>query len=307
LSALNAFDAVARHGTLTRAALELNVSQPAVSRRIAALEADLGTPMFARDTRPLRLTADGRRLFEVLRASLNRLEQVVHEIRGARPGQKIVLGVDPGFASYWLLPRLPRLQAAFADYSLRILTGDFSDDRDDVDLLIEFGPGRSASVGRILGENVFAVCSPTYLAGRRRIFGLDELRAQRLLWLEDPHERWYSWKSWFESLRKPLGSNALETVSFNDYSLLLSAALAGQGVALGWDGLIDQFLESGTLMRVSTESVRSERGYYVSCSTRDNPAAQRVAQWLIGTEAASGIAPSLAVGVRGAAGPRVRE
>ncbi len=289
-SALSAFDAVARHGTLTRAALELNVSQPAVSRRVAALEADLGTPMFGRDTRPLRLTAEGRRLFEVLRATLSRLEHVVQEIRGARPGQKIVLGVDPGFASYWLLPRLPRLQAAFADYSLRILTGDFTDDRDNVDLLIEFGPGRASSVGRILGENVFAVCSPAYLAGRRRMLGLDELREQRLLWLEDKHERWYSWKSWFETLRKPLTAKALKTVSFNDYSLLLSAALAGQGVALGWDGLIDQFLESGSLMRVSKESVRSERGYYVSCTARENLAAQRVAQWLIGTDAATAAA-----------------
>lgn len=290
-SALHAFDAVARHGSFSRAAVELNVSQPAVSRRVAALEADLGTPMFGRDTRPLRLTADGRRLFEVLRASLSRLEQVVQEIRGARPGQKIVLGVDPGFASYWLLPRLPRLQAAFADCSLRILTGDFTDDRDDVDLLIEFGPGRASSVGRILAENVFAVCSPAYLAGSRHVLGLDELREQRLLWLEDQHERWYSWKSWFETLRKPLSAKTLNTVSFNDYSLLLSAALAGQGVALGWDGLIDQFLENGTLLRVSKESVRSERGYYVSCSARENLAAQRVAKWLIGADTAPSAAP----------------
>ncbi|MGA2779564.1 MAG: LysR substrate-binding domain-containing protein [Steroidobacteraceae bacterium] len=292
-AALSAFDAVARHGTFTRAALELNVSQPAISRRIAALEADLGTPMFGRDTRPLRLTADGRRLFEVLRASLSRLEQVVQEIRGARPGQKIVLGVDPGFASYWLLPRLPRLQAAFANYSLRILTGDFTDDRDDVDLLIEFGIGRASSVGRILGENVFAVCSPAYLAGRRRVFGLEELREQRLLWLEDPHERWYSWRSWFETLHQPFNSKALKAVSFNDYSLLLSAALAGQGVALGWEGLIDQFLENGSLVRVSKESVRSERGYYVSCTARENSAAQRVAHWLVGADAVSSAAAPL--------------
>ncbi len=281
LSALTAFDAVARHGTVTRAALELNVSQPAISRRVAALEADLGATLFGRDTRPLRLTADGRRLFEVLRASLSRLEQVVQEIRGARPGRKIVLGADPGFASYWLLPRLPRLQAAFADCSLRILTGDFADDRDHVDLLIEFGTGRTSSVGRVFAENVFAVCSPAYLGGRRRTLGLHELREQRLLWLEDQHERWHSWKSWFETLQCPLTSKALETVGFNDYSLLLRAALAGQGVALGWEGLIDQFLENGTLMRISTESVRSERGYYVSCAARENSAPHRVAQWLI--------------------------
>jgi LysR family transcriptional regulator, glycine cleavage system transcriptional activator len=166
------FDAVARHGTFTRAALELNVSQPAISRRIAALEADLGTPVFGRDTRPLRLTADGRRLFEVLRASFSRLEQVVQEIRGARPGQKIVLGVDPGFASYWLLPRLPRLQAAFADYSLRILTGDFTDDRDDVDLLIEFGTGARLERRPHIGRECVRGLQPRPISlGRKRTFG----------------------------------------------------------------------------------------------------------------------------------------
>jgi len=288
-SALSAFDAVARHGTFTRAALEMNVSQPAISRRVAALETDLGAAVFRRDARPLRLTADGQRLFEVLRASLSRLEEVVQEIRGARSGSKIVLGVDPGFASYWLLPRLPRLQAAFPRYSLRILTGEFTDDRDHVDLLIEFGPERASSVGRILRENVFAVCSPTYLAGRKRSFALHELREHRLLWLDDEHERWHSWKSWFEALHKPLTTKGLMTVGFNDYSLLLRAALAGQGVALGWDGLVDQFLDSGTLVRVSKESVRSEGGYYVSCPGGDNSAARAVAQWLIGAAAASSL------------------
>lgn len=283
-SSLSAFDAVARHGTFTRAARELNVSQPAVSRRVAALEADLGTAVLLRDMRPLRLTPDGRRLFEVLRAGLSRLEEVVQDIRVNRPDRKIVLGVDPGFASYWLLPRLPRLQAAFADCSLRILTGDFTDDRDSVDLSIEFGPGRGESVGRILGENVFAVCSPGYLGARKRPLRLSELGEQRLLWLEDQHERWHSWQSWFAALGRPLRSKALKTVGFNDYSLVLGAALQGQGVALGWDGLVDQFLANGTLVRVSKESVRSERGYYVSCPDPDNQRALAVARWLIDSE-----------------------
>jgi LysR family glycine cleavage system transcriptional activator len=290
-SALSAFDAVARYGTFTRAARELNVSQPAISRRVAALEADLGAPVFHRDTRPLRLTTEGRRLFEVLRASLSRLEEVIQDVRSARAGKKIVLGVDPGFASYWLLPRLPHLQASFADLSLRILTGQFPDDQDEVDLLIEFGSGRPSSVGRMLAENVFAVCSPGYLAGRRRNLSLQELRDQRLLWLEDKHERWYSWKSWFESLGKPLSRRGPNSLAFNDYSLVISAALAGQGVALGWDGLVDQFIENGSLVRVSREAVRSERGYFVSCPDPANRAARSVAEWLIVAAAAGATAP----------------
>lgn len=280
-SSLSAFDAVARHGTFTRAARELNVSQPAVSRRIAALELDLGRPVFQRDNRPLRMTAEGRRLFEVLRASLSRLEEVVHEIRSARPGDAIVIGADPGFASFWLLPRLPKLQGAFPDCSLRILTGAFAGDRDEVDLLIEFGPRSARSIGRILGENVFAVCSPAYLGGRRAPLGLGELQAERLLRLEDEQERWYSWQSWFESLGRPLGQTLVQPVDFNDYSLLISAALAGQGVALGWEGLVDQLIGNGSLVRASRESVRSERGYFVSCPTADNASAHSVAQWLI--------------------------
>ncbi len=280
-STLTAFDAAVRHGTLTRAARELNVSQPAVSRRIAALERDLGTAVFVRSHRPLTLTAQGRRLFEVLRASLSRLEETVDEIRATHARNTVVIGADPGFASFWLLPRLPALQAAFPELSLRILTGDLSRDRDALDLAIAFGPGTHTHVGRLLGEDVFAVAGPAYLAGRRLPLSVAEIREQRLLHLEDPEDRWYSWKSWFAQLRQPPADPPVEPMQFNDYSLLIRAALAGQGVALGWAGLIDSLLENGTLVRISRESVRSERGYFLACADPKNVSARAVADWLL--------------------------
>ena len=93
-SNLVAFDAVARRGTLSRAAEELNVSQPAISRRLAALEADIGKTLFDRRTKPLTLTAEGAELFEVLRSSLRRLEGVISRLRGAQDSNTVTISAS---------------------------------------------------------------------------------------------------------------------------------------------------------------------------------------------------------------------
>lgn len=262
---LLAFDAAARHGTFTKAARELDVSQPAMSRRVAALEEDLGVKLFLRDTRPLTLTETGQRLFEVLHSGLSRLETLVEDIRNQRSGKALTITAGPGFSSFWLIPRLPSLCAAFPDYNLRIMSGDHSYDDPDGDVHIRFGEGHwsGEKAQKILGEEVYAVCSPSYLQGRGAPLPLEQLKLERLLELSGPVDRWYTWGSWF----KAAGSAARErprTIGFDSYSLLIGAALGGQGVALCWAGLLDQYLQSGALVRVSLEAVKSDRGYYAS-------------------------------------------
>lgn len=282
---LIAFDAAARHGTFTRAARDLNVSQPAVSRRIAALEADLGTVLFERASKPFRLTATGEKLFDVLRSGLSRLEATVEEIRKPVDGDSVTISAGAGFAAFWLIPRLPQLQAAFPNHDLRILSGGHSDDEAQGDLQVRFGDGAwpGAEATKILGEEVFAVCSPFLLAGRAGPMDLEAIKSARLLRLPEAISRWYGWRTWFKALGSPLTVQT-RSVDFDSYSHLVGAALAGQGIALAWDGLLDQFLESGALVRVSEKSVRSSRGYYVTHS-RDAPRAsivREISTWLAG-------------------------
>jgi DNA-binding transcriptional LysR family regulator len=280
-SSLIAFDAAARHGSFTLAARELNVSQPAVSRRIAVLEADLGMAMFAREIRPLRLTANGKSLFDAWQASMGRLEEAVEHLRNVRPGNSITIGATSCFASYWLLPRWPKLQAAFSNHSLRLLTGDLSDESDKVDVRVEFGSGRRENVGRILQEKVYCVCSPTYLQGRPRMLSLAELRESQLLRLGDEQKRWYSWKTWFAALGQNVREDKLKTIRLDDYSLIIEAALAGRGIALGWNGLLDSLLSNGSLVRVTNELAQSSRGYYVSCLNQEHEATREVCNWML--------------------------
>lgn len=280
---LVAFDAAVRKQTLSRAAQELNVTQPAISRRIAQLENNLGCKLFSRTSKPLKLTPQGHKLFEALRSGLSRIEAAVAEIRDSGVEKTITIRMSSGFALFWLTPRLRALQAAFPDTHFRILSGEESQEMTDGDLQVRFGSGiwPHMIAARIFGEEVFAVCSPLYLAGRKPLLSIAEIQREKLLSIGETERRWHTWASWFEALghpmpRKPGG------LDFDSFILMINATLAGQGIGLCWSGLLDTFLASGALVRVSKEAVRSDRGYYVTYhrGSGTKSTTQMVANWL---------------------------
>jgi len=282
---LIAFDAIARHGTLTRAAEELNVSQPAVSRRLAALEADLGHPLFDRRNKPLALTRSGAELFDVLRAGLSRLETVIHRLRSSSDSESVTISAGSGLAAYWLIPRLPGMQAAFPTLRLKIVSQSHHHEDDGTgDLQIRFGQGSwtGAEATKMFGEEVFPVCSPLHLGRRKAPFSLDQLKVANLLDMKVENQPWYDWNSWFEAAGTAV-SRAQRILYFDSYPLVVSAALAGQGICLCWAGLLDGFLGSGALVRVSPLSMPSPRGYFVTHEVGLPPNAhvRAIAGWLL--------------------------
>lgn len=285
-SNLIAFDAVARHGTLTSAAAELNVSQPAVSRRIALLEADLGAPLFNRAVKPLALTANGEKLFDVLRSGLSRLEVVVDRIRNEPDGNSLTISAASGLAAYWLIPRLPAMQAAFPRISIRITSQSHSEDTLAGDLQIRFGEGSwpTLTCTQILGEEVFPVASPLFLKGQPLPLSQHDMMQTRLLDMQNNRHTWYDWETWFDEVGAPV-TGKLQTLAFDSYVLLVSAALAGQGICLCWSGLLDTFLASGALVRLSELSATSSRGYFVTFPSEPavDPQVEAVAGWLATT------------------------
>jgi DNA-binding transcriptional LysR family regulator len=288
-SSLLAFDAVARHGTLTRAAVELNVSQPAVSRRIAALEADLGRPLLDRRTKPLSLNKDGTELYEVLRSSLGRLEAVVERLRRGSDLDTVTINAGAGLTAYWLIPRLPQIEAAFPKLKLRIVSQSHDREEDVTgDLQVRFGDGKwpRTTATKLWAEEVFPVCSPLHLGRRKPPLTLEQLKSAHLLDMKVTKQTWYDWGSWFEAVGAPIRA-PLRAVHFDSYPLVVDAALAGHGVCLCWDGLLDRFLESGSLVRLSPLSATSARGYFVTHDPglpSDAPA-RAVARWFVESSA----------------------
>lgn len=283
LSSLVAFEATARLASFTAAARALNVTQPAISRRIAQLEADLGVELVSRRTKPLQLTDAGVRLYEALRQGFGRIEAVVEEIRSDADRSRIEISAGPGFASFWLIPRFTELQSRFPGRNIRILTLTRQDDTAAGAIQIRFGDGRWPGFRalRIMGEEVFAVASPGLRAPDAAPLSIAEIAGMRLLQLQGASQPWYDWKTWLAALGvQP--RQKLKLVEFDSYALLVTAALAGQGIALCWGGLLDTFLDSGALIRIAEPSVTSTRGYYVT-HREDVPAAspiRGIADWI---------------------------
>jgi LysR family glycine cleavage system transcriptional activator len=283
-SGLTAFFAAARAGSLTAAAEELNVSQPAISRRIAALEADLGCVLFDRTHKPIRLNQQGDELFLALQAGFGQIEHVVERIRQFAKGKVVTVTAPSGFVAFWLIPRLGELEAAFEDVTVRIISQEYGDPARPGDIVIRFGlPSASGpEERRLLGEEVFPVASPLYLERRGMAADRYDFARMTLLTMERARSHWHDWPSWFRDAGQPRPEKVRE-LDFSSYSMVVNAALAGQGVALCWDGVLNSFLETGAVVRLEGPHAISARGYFIRA--RDghmaNPGVQEILDWFL--------------------------
>ncbi|WP_431262908.1 LysR substrate-binding domain-containing protein [Roseateles chitinivorans] len=266
LQSLIHFESAARHLNFTSAAEELGATQPAVSLRIRKLEDELGLPLFDRLHRGVRLTHEGERLLETVQQTLEALRLVTADMRTQQSRRTLTLSTDFGFAKLWLLPRMVALRQAIPELQLRVLTSQSEPDaRVGVpDLSVIFGECPDAGSHRLLfAESVVPVCSPALL--RHGLPTPRELAAMPLLQLEQhgPTARWMSWADWFRGRgqRAPAASDA---ITFNDYSLVVQAAVSGLGVALGWAPLVDDLLASGELVQADAQPLQTSRGYFLS-------------------------------------------
>jgi putative choline sulfate-utilization transcription factor len=279
---LQLFEAAARHENITRAAAELGMTQPALSYRLRRLEGMLGRSLFERRHRGLRLSQDGRVLYEAASQSLATLTGAVTAITRRSASPQVRLATDFAFASYWLMPRLPSFRRRHPDIDVHVVASQatHSVSSDGGDVAVVFGRATDVPPGarRFIGEEVVPVCS----AGFRAVHGeLDvaDLARLPLLHLEGPPGRWFTWESYFGAagiVWRP----GQPDLSFNTYSLLVEAAAAGQGVGLGWRGLVDTLMATGLLVEACPVRLESERGYWL-LPPRRPAAALLLADWLL--------------------------
>ena len=265
-NALVAFEATARHLSITRAADELALTQAAVSRKIKGLEEDLGVALFRRLHRALRLTAEGERLHAAVGASLWRIAETAEALREQGAPAQVSLQTTIAFAAFWLMPRLPEFRAAYPEVSVRLSASDEQADlaAEGLDAAVRFGAGRWPGLAgrRLMAEEVFPVCSPGYLARNPELRTPEDLYAHTLLHLDVSYRDWMDWGDWFRGL--DLAAPAIKRgLRFNTYIILVQAATAGEGVALGWRRLVQDMLRGGSLVQPLAASRAAGGAYHL--------------------------------------------
>jgi LysR family transcriptional regulator, glycine cleavage system transcriptional activator len=268
LNALRAFEASARLGSYVAAATELHVTAAAVSQHVGRLERYLDTVLFQRLPRGLVLTDEGRDYLPELSAGFDLLGESTARLQTKRAGGVLTLTTLAAFANGFLLPRLHRFHERAPRVAVVLRTSrtlvDFK--REDVDLAIRFAPnpGRGLHGEALCGEELFPVASPRLFGGGRTPETLTALTAYPLLHDVDANaeQPWMSWRSWFE--RAGLDPTlAARGTQFTDSIVLIGAAIAGLGVALGRGPHVAPQLAGGQLVRVTQESWRSPWSYFL--------------------------------------------
>jgi LysR family glycine cleavage system transcriptional activator len=263
LEALRVFEAAARRGSFKDAADELCVTPSAVSRQIRALEEAVGCKLFRRLARAVVLTAAGTRYHAAVADALGRLERATGALRSARTARPLRLSVLSSFASQWLVPRMPRFEATHpgVDVEMEATTAyaDFS--RDEVDLGIRFGTGPwpGLHADRLMAIDFFPVASPALVRGDPPLRTPRDLA--RHTWLEETHVP-DAWRGWLRAAGLA-DVTPLRTLRYDSAQLLTDAAVAGQGVALLSDLLVEHALADGRLVRPFDVVARSPLTYHL--------------------------------------------
>lgn len=281
LNALRAFEAAARLLSFTRAADELAVTQAAVSHQIKSLEEWLGVLLFQRLPRRLALTDGGRELLATIRNSFDRIESAVGRVRRNDGAGPLTVSVLPSFAAKWLVPRLGRFQTQHPDIEVRIAAETRLSLFDDgVDLAIRAGRGHWPDLvcERLLNEELFPVCSPRLLAGPAPLVDPADLKRHTLL--HDDFEQ--DWRMWLDAAGVT-GVDWRRGPRFSNSSMVIQAAVEGQGVALARSALAQADLKAGRLVRPFRIDIASDLAYYIVCPAAHTarPKVRAFRDWLM--------------------------
>ncbi|MGB0894751.1 MAG: transcriptional regulator GcvA [Parashewanella sp.] len=264
LNAVKAFEAAARHLSFTRAAEELFVTQAAVSHQIKALEEYLGLKLFRRKNRALLLTEEGQSYFLDIKDIFVQIAESTERLLARSATGSLTVSMSPSFAIQWLVPRLAKFSEQNPDIDVRIKAVDSEDDHltDDVDVAIYYGEGNwpNLRLDKLRNEVLIPVCSPLLLTGPKPLNKPEDLKQHTLLHDMGRHD----WKAWFKKCGVS-GINVNQGPIFSHSSLVLQAAVHGQGIALGYSVLATPDIKAGRLVIPFQEVLVSPNAYYLVC------------------------------------------
>ncbi|MFJ2685269.1 LysR family transcriptional regulator [Pseudomonas sp. NPDC087342] len=244
LNALRAFEASARHLSFTRAAVELCVTQAAVSHQVKGLEAQLNVTLFKRLPRGLMLTSEGETLLPVLREAFDRIAETLERLEGGLYREVLAVGAVGTFAVGWLLPRLADFQTKYPFIDLRLSTNNNRVDvaAEGLDYAIRFGAGawHGIEAVRLIEAPLSVLCVPEIARQLREpadVLGQTLLRSYR----SD------EWPDWFQASGLSTHVAPPQSIVFDSSLAMMEAAMQGTGVALAPPLMFARQLAAGAI------------------------------------------------------------
>jgi len=284
LTAIEAFVAVARLGSIKAAATELALSAPALSRRIQTLERFLGRPLFDRRHQAMTPNADGDRLLAAIAPALDSLSDAVESMTSGGEVLRLRLGVLPLFASQRLFPKLAQLRAARPELHLDVDTGSNAISRlgEGLDAVIvlarEVDPTLYAE--RLDRNKVYAIGARTLVEGANPLIRPEQLAEHSVLLHRDMADNFTAWR-----LTAGIGEIEPEAVDhFDSGALMLEAAAQGLGVAFMLESHFND-ANDPRLVRLFDLQVESPYSYWFVCRPRalQTKPVRIFRDWLIAT------------------------
>lgn len=277
LAALRAFEAVARLGSVVKAADELHVTHGAVSQQLRALEDYLGLQLFQRHGKRLSITDDGRIYALRLRIALADIASATADVLSLPPPDELIIAVLPSFAAHWLVRRLPRFRAAYPDLKIVLRASlepvDFQVER--VDAAIRMGPGgwEGTSQIQLFEDELVAVASSRFNGGRLPRTPREILAAPLIRSVE-------SWSAWLSAAGLP--DSVPDGPVFTDSNLVIEALRQGQGVTLTRRSLVHDAVAAGEFSLLSDITVPYPNPYWLIWPARSQGKAKLTAfsAWL---------------------------
>lgn len=292
LNALRAFEAVCRHLNYARAAEELHVTPAAVKQLVSKLESAIGQALVRRSGRGLVVTPAGLLASEGLSTGFAQIEKAVARMRAYNGKQRLIVSVEPSFATAWLVPRLERFRRDNADIDVLIDSSlklvDLA--RGEADCAIRFGAEHPPALiaRRLFDERLCAFCSPALAKGKSGLRNVTQLADATLLhwdmsemvWASSTR-KWMSWKSWLEKVGAA-GIDWKGGIAFSDYNLAVQAAIAGHGVVLGSLPVLQDLVTAGFLVRPFDAMVDTNIGYdlVMTQTALERPEVKSFSDWI---------------------------
>lgn len=282
LNWLRSFEASARHLNFTQAAVELHMTQAAVSQQIKGLETKLGCALFIRLPRGLELTDAGRAYIPGVRESIEKLALVTDEVFGKERSHTLTVRVNLVFFNTWLAPRLADFRAQYPDIDLRFTSNIWVAGQDkEADIEIRYGKGvwPGFTSDRLTWDELIPVCSPVLLNDQLPPLGPEDLDNYSLLHVIGYEEGWGYWLN-------QLGYHSIDAsqgIHFDSLMTAMEMAAQGHGVALSRTSLIGPMLDNGRLITPFPQTTETSESFFSATPSNKpvRPHVEQFRQWLI--------------------------
>ncbi len=265
MQALRAFHAVARFGSTIKAAEFLNITPSAISHQLRKLETTIDAQLVRLSGRTIELTSAGQRYALSLTSAMEILGEAAVGLDGTEPSGELKINCSSGLGTFWLSKRLGNFSEQFPQVSINLVNTTEKTDiyGNEASFSIIYGDGvwPEMDVELLYAPRFYPVCSPRLANSMQTLSRPDDISQFRLLH-HGGHSDWAAWAA-------AAGAKKLNTspgIVFSDINHSLSAAIAGQGIAMGDDVLAEESLANGSLVRPFTKSINGQKSYYIVCS-----------------------------------------